>query len=142
MLRRHRQIQTKLHKLLDAALFGAAFWLAHWLRSLQFLDPKDLIQDFPAYAWLLLVIIPLAPPVLELQGFYQRSLIHSRRQTLWQLLKAATWLALAINTVVFFRKEEMARGVLLLFGPFAVLLMVLKEEVFRSWNRARVDGDR
>ena len=65
MLRRHRQFQTKLHKLLDAALFGGAFWLAHWLRSLEVFDPAPhLIQDFQAYAWLLLVIALITPPLL------------------------------------------------------------------------------
>ena len=140
MLRRRRQIQTKLHKLLDAALFGAAFWLAHWLRSMQFLDPKDLIQDFPAYAWLLLVIGLIVPPALESQGYYQRPLLFSRKSTLWQLVKAATWVTVALIIVLFFRKAEGARGVLVLFGPVAVALVFLKEEGVRRWGLARRGG--
>ncbi len=135
MLRRQRQIETKLQKLADAAVFGAAFWLAHWLRSLPLY--KDTIRDFPDYAWLLVVILPLAAPVLELQGFYQRALFHSRQQMVWQLAKAASWIALAVITVLFFRKEEGARGVLVLFIPVAIFLMVLKEEGIRYWARAR-----
>ena len=130
MLRRQRQIKTKLQKLADAAVFGAAFWLAHWLRSLPLY--RDTIREFPDYAWLLVVILPLAAPVLELQGFYQRALFHSRQQTVWQLAKASSWIALAVITVLFFRKEEGARGVLVLFIPVAVFLMVLKEELIRG----------
>ena len=136
MLRRQRQIKTKLQKLADAAVFGAAFWLAHWLRSLPLY--RDTIREFPDYAWLLVVILPLAAPVLELQGFYQRALFHSRQQTVWQLAKASSWIALAVITVLFFRKEEGARGVLVLFIPVAVFLMVLKEELIRYWARARM----
>jgi len=59
MLSRQRQLITKLHKLLDAGLFGVAFWLAHAIRSVDALDPNRLIKEFDAYAWLLLVIVPL-----------------------------------------------------------------------------------
>jgi exopolysaccharide biosynthesis polyprenyl glycosylphosphotransferase len=138
MLRRQRQIRTKLQKPLDAALFGGAFLIAHWLRTFPALDPHGQIQNFPFYAWLLWVIVPLAPPILELQGFYQRALFHSRQQTLFQLAKTAAWIALAVITVLFFRKAEGARGVLLLFGPLAIGIMLLKEEVIRYWNRARL----
>jgi exopolysaccharide biosynthesis polyprenyl glycosylphosphotransferase len=79
--------------------------------------------------------------VLELQGFYQRALFHSRRQTLWQVAKAAAWIALAVITALFFGKTEGARGVLVLFGPMAIALMLLKEELLRHWNRARLSGN-
>jgi FlaA1/EpsC-like NDP-sugar epimerase len=117
-------------------VFGAAFWLAHWLRALPFY--RDTIRDFPDYAWLLVVILPLAAPVLELQGFYQRALFRSRQQTVWQRTKASAWIALAVITVLFFRKEEGARGVLVFFVPAAVFLMVVKEELARYWARARL----
>ena len=139
MLSRQRQLQTKLHKLLDAAIFGVAFWLAHWLRSLPAFEPH--ILGFSTYRWLLLVIIPLAPPVLELQGFYRRPLLSSRTQTIWQLAKAATWISFAFITVLFFSKNEGARGLPILFIPVAAGLIFAKEELGRHWAQARLGGN-
>ncbi len=137
MLRRRRQILTKVHKVLDAALFGVAFWLTHYLRSLSFLDPQNLIQDWGSYAWLLLVIVPLTPPLLEGHGYYQRPVLGSRRQSLFILAKTTAWLSLAIIIVLFFRKSELSRGVVLVYMPVAVLLGFAKEEFVRVLTAQR-----
>lgn len=133
MLRRRQQLHTKLHKLIDACLFGLAFWLAHALRALDIFDRDQLIKDFNYYAWLLLVIVPLAPPLLEVQGFYRRPTFGSRRQIIWQILKASAWLSLTVITVLFFVKSEGARGVIALYIPCALLLAYTKEEIVRWW---------
>ncbi len=138
MLSRQRQLQTKLHKLLDAALFGVAFWLAHWLRSQPIFEVH--ILDFSTYRWLLLVIVPLTPPCLELQGFYRRPLLFSRKQTLWQLANGATWISFAFITVMFFNKQEGARWLPFLFIPIAAGLVFAKEELSRQWSQARSGG--
>ena len=57
MLLRQRQLLNKVHALIDAALFGGVFWLAHFIRSLPRLDPDDVIGDFHKYQWLLLVVV-------------------------------------------------------------------------------------
>ena len=137
MLSRQRQLLTKLHKLLDAALFAAAFWLAHAIRSIDFLDPNHLIREFDAYAWLLIVIVVLTPPVLELNRFYNRSVFSSRRDTLFQLIRSGIWISLIVITVLFFRKDESARGVMVLFTPLAATLCFAKEELVRRWTVAR-----
>jgi hypothetical protein len=93
MLRRRRQLLTKVSKLVDAGLFGLAFWLTHALRSLEFFDRADLIQDFDSYAWLLFVVVPLSTPILEAQGFYLRSILSSRRQTFSILARTAAWVS-------------------------------------------------
>lgn len=137
MLSRQRQLLTKLHKLLDAGLFAAAFWLAHAIRSMEFLDRDRQIGEFDAYAWLLVVIVVLTPPVLELNRFYNRPVFFSRRETLFQLLRSGIWITLIVITVLFFRKVEGARGVMLLFTPLAAGLCFAKEELSRRWTVAR-----
>ncbi len=141
MLLRQRQLQTKIHALLDAALFGAMFWLAHFVRSLPQLDKQSMIGPFAQYQWLLLVVVPLTPPLLELQGFYRRPLLASRRQTLAQILRGSAWMSLAIIVAMFLFKQEVARGVVSLFLPMVVVAMVVKEESIRLWTHARL-GDR
>ena len=90
MLRRDRQRWTTVYQLKDAALFMLALWLAHLLRTnlpLDFLERPG-IGSFGPYAWLSMIIIPGAPLILELQGFYKRPLFCSRRTTAWLLAKS------------------------------------------------------
>ncbi len=131
MLRRRRQLHTQVQKLLDAFLFGLSFFLAHWFRTWPGLDPEHKIADFSSYAPYLLMVVPLAPAILELQGFYQRAHMGARRQTLWQLSRAAAWMALLVVAALFLRKEEGARGVVALFIPLVIFLVWIKEEIIR-----------
>ena len=145
MLRRQRQVRAQFQKLADAALFGLAFWLAHQLRSADIWSYPALtslvafwggtpdINPFSEYAWLLLVILPVSPLLLDLQGFYNRALIPSRRRTVWQLLKACTLMAMVTIMVLFLRKDLPARGVIIVFPSISFLLILLKEEFLRRW---------
>ncbi len=140
MLRRQRQVLSQAQRFVDATIFAFSFWWAHWLRAhglFDFLLRPD-IQEFGDYAWLLLVILPIAPLFLQLQGFYNRPLIPSRRQTLWQLWWGMVWVTMAVVTVVFLTRAQPARGVILLFGPIAYLLILAKEELLRSWIRSSI----
>jgi len=140
MLLRQRQLLNKVHALSDAALFGGVFWLAHFVRSLPQLDADAVIGGFEKYQWLLLVVVPFTPPLLELQGFYHRPILASRRQSLAQILRGSAWVSLAIIVAMFFTKQEVARGVVSLFLPMVVCAMVLKEEMLRLWARSRLAG--
>ena len=102
MLLRQRQLLNKVHALIDATLFGAVFWMAHFIRSLPQLDTEAVIGGFQKYQWLLLVVVPLTPPLLELQGFYHRAVLASRRQSLAQILRGSAWVSLAIIVAMFF----------------------------------------
>ena len=133
MLGRQRQLYAKFQKLIDATLFGMALWLAHWARSRPVFDTANLIEPFSNYLWLLVVIVPLTPFVLGLQGFYLRPLLFSRRETFWQLVRVVFWVNVAVIIALYFRKAEGARGVTLLFGPVALVLVFLKEEILRAW---------
>lgn len=141
MLRRRRQLLTKVSKVVDAGLFGLAFWLTHVLRSLAVFDPEDLIKDFSEYAWILVVVVAMTPPLLEVQGFYLRPILGSRRQMLWILTKTAAWISLAAITVLFLRKTEGARLIFALYIPVAVLVMWAKEELLRGWSHHRHGQD-
>src|SRR4051812_11465417 len=123
MLRRQRQIRTQLQKLIDASLFAVSLWLAHTLRAgnetFAFFGGTFQIQLFKDYAWLLLIIISMAPFLLELHGFYLRPMLTWRRRTAWQLSRACTFTVLTVIVVMFlFRWQlgQLARGVIILFG--------------------------
>ena len=83
MLRRDRQLRTQVYQLKDAALFALALYVAYLIRAtmdLGILEQRAL-SPFASFAWLYLMIVPVAPYILELQGFYQHPLLSSRAVT-------------------------------------------------------------
>ena len=136
MLRRQRQVRTRVQQLIDAGLFTLAFWLAHAARAnwqgLFFWERPE-IQPFDTYAWLILVILLSVVPLLEFQGFYHRPLLASRRQTAWQLAWACFWATVIVILASFLAREQPARGVIVLFGGISFFLVLIKEEIIRRW---------
>jgi exopolysaccharide biosynthesis polyprenyl glycosylphosphotransferase len=134
MLRRDRQLRTQLYQIKDAALFALALWMAWLLRAtldLNILEGKAL-PPFDQFAWLYLVIVPVAPLILELQGFYQRPLLCSRAATGWLLFKGCVFMTLGIIVVLFlFNMKELNRLVIIFFGIISFLLVYLSEELLR-----------
>jgi exopolysaccharide biosynthesis polyprenyl glycosylphosphotransferase len=143
MLRRQRQVRTQLSRLLDASLFSVSFWLAHLLRqdnaTLAQLGGPLHIQLFSEYAWLLLVIAPVGPLMLEMHGFYNRPWIAFRRCTAWQLIRSCALTVLVLIVLSFlFPNQKLARSVIILFGPLSFALVMLKEEIVRRWTERNV----
>jgi exopolysaccharide biosynthesis polyprenyl glycosylphosphotransferase len=141
MLRRQRQIRTQFQKLVDALLFAVSFWLAHVIRSdnptLATFGGTPEIKEFWDYLWLVVVIMLVTPFLLEIQGFYNRPLIPSRRRIVWQLFKACTLAVIAVIFFMYLTKEELARWVPLLFGGISLCLILVKEELVRREMEAK-----
>src|SRR5215510_9130375 len=114
MLRRDRQIRMQIHQLMDACLFAISFWLAYRLRSnpavIEFFQAHEVAGTFKDFAWLLVVLIPAAPFVLEAQGFYDRPLLCSRGTTAWQLFRGCAFTSLGVVIALFFSRNQIARG--------------------------------
>jgi exopolysaccharide biosynthesis polyprenyl glycosylphosphotransferase len=144
MLRRQRQIRSRVQQLVDVGLFALGFWLAHGIRAnwhFAFLWERPEIQPFSEYAWLLLVILLITPLLLEMQGFYVRPLIAARRQTIWQLFWACNWTTIIVILASFLRREQPARGVIVLFGGISFFLVLIKEEIVRRWLESKFGRD-
>lgn len=126
----------QIHQMMDAGVFAISFWLAYGLRSnpvvMELFDLNE-INPFKDFAWLLLLVIPAAPFVLEAQGFYARPLFCSRRTTLWQLAKACFFMALGLVVVMYLAHPNapIARWVVVGFGVVSLVLMFAKEELLR-----------
>lgn len=140
MLRRQRQIRAQVQQWVDAGLFAFAFWLAHAVRALAPRYSPELkeIQPFEQYLWLYLLIVPGTVFLLKALGFYNRPVLFSRRETAWVLSHAVTLAVLGLVTVLFLRKQELARAVIFLFGGFAFLLVMVKEELVLSWMQSKL----
>ncbi|MGZ8938585.1 MAG: sugar transferase, partial [Limisphaerales bacterium] len=142
MLRRQKEIRVQVQKLLDGSLFALALWLAHYLRAnflkFEIFGGTADIESFDQWVWLFLMIIPIAPLLLETQGFYNRPLVARRRTNFWQISKASFLAMVVLVFLLFLFKENQARSVIFLFGPLSVLLLVLKEELMRHWVQSRL----
>ncbi len=85
-----------------------------------------------------MVIFPLAPLYLAVQGFYDRPMLPSRRQTVWQLLWATVSVSLSVIIVLFLTRTQLARAVIILFGLIAFGLILFKEECLRYWLQTSI----
>ena len=76
MLRRKQEINQQIQQIIDALLLLFAFWASYALR----VDSHDSgsiwnqIPPFGEFHWMIVVIMPFGPLMLELQGFYAHPL--------------------------------------------------------------------
>lgn len=143
MLRR-QEINTQIQQVVDALLLLFAFWAAYVLRALS-TEPLDLdpIPRFDEFRWMIWVILPAGPLLLEMQGFYANPLAKDVARTIKQLLRALAWLGLLVGVcVMFLRLELPSRSVLLLFVGLGCALLTLKERLLVwSVRRRRAAGE-
>jgi exopolysaccharide biosynthesis polyprenyl glycosylphosphotransferase len=139
MLRRDHQLRSEVHRWVDGGLFAIALWLAHFLRyhwtginiGGAYFAPDRIAAFAPEYLSLFLVVIPMAPLILGMEGFYNRPLLAPRGQMIWQLAKSCSLSTIGLVLTVYILKRESARGVVILFGFFSFALIFLKEELVR-----------
>ncbi|MBM3846762.1 MAG: sugar transferase [Verrucomicrobia bacterium] len=138
MLRKRQQFRAQVHQWKDAALFAFALWLTHvlWAPFHHVVFGRE-IEPFKEFIWLFLVIIPGAPLVLETVGFYQRSVIGSRRDAYYQLAKGCFLVTLGLVLMMFVFKLQLARIVIGLYGWTCFLVMAASEEITRAIYKTR-----
>jgi len=128
MLGRRQEINLQLNQLLDCGLLALSIWIAHWLRSgpIQSLWPNLYpIPPFGRFWWLVAVIAPFTPIILESRGFYDDILRKTRLQSLRQLGGAALRITVLVGLCeIFLRWNVEARSVVVvgsLLGAVALL---------------------
>jgi len=142
MLAREREFQRKVQQLIDAAVFGAALWAAHWIRlhwRIEVFGGKAEILPFMEYySWLWLFVVPGGPFLLHVYGFYNRPVLASRRQTVWIAAKSVFVLTASLSFLLWVARvgPQVGRSVVILFGPVSFVMLLLKEEAVRRWRKA------
>ncbi|MGD0252332.1 MAG: sugar transferase [Verrucomicrobiota bacterium] len=143
MLRRDRQMRAQVNQLVDAFLFALSFLLMTVLRAdpqiIEWLDLKTLPPDaFENVGWLYFVLIPGAPFVLELQGFYNRPILGPRRAILWPLFKGCVLITAGLVLAVYALHLNVPRWVIVWFGCLSFALVYLKEEILSSVYKSKL----
>lgn len=141
MLRKRQQFYYQILQCIDAAVLTGALALAHWLRlhlpNISGMEPTWELGPLGNYLWLLGIILPAGPLLLEVQDFYRIPFPQSRWVVLGRVVRAVFYLwLLLLGVIVFLRipAENVSRGVLLLFIPVAVCLMMVRDAAFRLWH--------
>ncbi len=134
----------QIHQLMDACLFAVSFWVAYTCRTspavIEFLAPVVTLQPheqpFNDIAWLLVILIPAAPLILEAQGFYERPLLGSRWTTAWQLSKGCVLTSVVLIIALFLARTQIARWIPVWFAMTSFVLVFAKEEILRQIFRS------
>jgi len=145
MLGRKQELNLQFLQITDGVLMVAAFWLAHTLRFLStdfyFFSSKP-IGPFSDFQWLIFVILPFGPIVLEFQGFYTHALQKTVGKSLEQIARAIFWLGLIIAACSYFlRLDVPSRAVMPLFVAIATVVLLLREHFSVSYYRKRSRRD-
>lgn len=142
MLGRRQEINLQLTQLLDSALLIFCLWLAHFVRS--FVLPQvwpDLVEIPPVEKlyWLMAVVGPFTPLVLEARGFYTNLFYKSPAQSLRQLVEGLVIMGTIVGALVVFLKWEVpSRSVVIMAVGMAGMALVLREVVQRGKLRHRI----
>jgi exopolysaccharide biosynthesis polyprenyl glycosylphosphotransferase len=143
---KQRELIIQFSQITDALVIAVVFWLAHAFRTeLAFHFPENftMIAPFRYYNKLYLVILPVYPLLLDWNGFYMRSALQRRRDTLWVLTKSVTIGALLVIAVMYFMQLNfLSRGVVVLFSFFSVLALLIKDTFFQVYLRASAGSHR
>jgi exopolysaccharide biosynthesis polyprenyl glycosylphosphotransferase len=139
MISRKYEINLQVNQIIDAALLGSVFWFSHFVRFHQFivLDNLWTIEGFEKFVWMLAVIMPFGPFLLEVQGFYNYPLEKTIWKSMRQITAAGFWLIVLIGLgVVFLRLEMPSRSVLILFALLAPIVLLMRERIM-IWDYTR-----
>src|SRR5258708_280045 len=122
-------------------LLVLSLWLAYALRYQlgQLFESIPPVDAANAFVWLLVLVIPFGPLLLELQGFYSRPLQKTVVKSIRQVGVALLWLVILIcGCAIFFRLNLNSRSVLLLFGLIGTVALIMKERIVVVYLRSRV----
>jgi exopolysaccharide biosynthesis polyprenyl glycosylphosphotransferase len=147
---KRREFVIQINQISDALLIAVVFWFAHAVREqLAYMFPYRyqffgypvefaVIAPFRYYKWLYLIILPLYPLLLDINGFYSRAHVLRRRATLWVLTKSCAICALSVMAAMyFFRLSGLSRFVVVLFALFSMVALLVKDQILQMHLRRR-----
>jgi len=144
MIGRKQELNLQFQQILDGGLLILAFWLAHVIRTAfsVWFGVFD-IPNFNDFAWVLFILMPFGPIVLEMQGFYTHVLQKNVWKSTVQLGRASVVLGLLIAlSSFFFRQTFPSRAVLLIFAPLALGFLLIRERITVGQLRRRAANGR
>ncbi|MDC0200991.1 sugar transferase [Verrucomicrobia bacterium] len=142
MLGRKQEINLKLNQITDGLVLFVAFWISHKLRYDNYggiWDESVKIPVFKDFIWLLAIVVPFTPLVLELTGYYNHPLQKTIFLSLKQYAKTLIIIGVLIGGfIVFNRVGDVSRGFLILLTLCGGGLLLTKEYFLKRVIRRQV----
>lgn len=142
---RKQEINLQVNQLLDAGLLALTFWLAHaaryylpvWLDLDPGLAPR--IAPFSQFIWMLVVIVPVIPLLLETHGFYSHPAQQTISRAVQQILRAMLWFGLIIAAcAILLRLDVPSRFVPIFFIFLGTMVLAGKSLIQSAIIRRRL----
>jgi exopolysaccharide biosynthesis polyprenyl glycosylphosphotransferase len=140
MLARRQELNTQFHQLVDSLVIAFSLIAAHALRfySTSWFDLSYSIDPFENYQWMLVVIMPFGPIILDLQGFYSSPLNKTLWKSFVQILRTMIYLGIMVSgCVIFLHFRLTSRAVPLLFILIVTVALLTKERLLIRRIRRR-----
>lgn len=138
MLGRKQEINLQLTELFDSTLLAFCLWFGHFLRSELvpvFMPEVVEIPPMEKFYWVMAVVAPFTPIVLEARGFYTNLANKTPARSIRQLVEALTVIGVLVAfCMVFFRWAVESRAVVIFSVALGALALLLRE----SWQREMI----
>ncbi|HEY2574623.1 MAG TPA: sugar transferase [Verrucomicrobiaceae bacterium] len=142
MLGRRQEINLQLNELTDFCMLAFCLRLAHAIRAVlgpRLLPGIDDVPPFSEFFWILAVVAPFTPLILESRGYYNNILNKTFAQSLRQLAATALRVGVMIGFCQIFLKWQVhSRAVLALTGILGCVALLAKEAFMKRLLRQRV----
>ena len=114
--------------ILDGLLMGGCLALGQYLRSLpHFISAYGEVPGFVHSFWLIAMVIPLSPLLLDLHGYYRNPLSQRLEGLVSKIAKSGFWLFLILGvSSIFARLAVPSRSVLIIFAILAPLVLIAR----------------
>lgn len=146
MLGRKQEINLQLTELLDSALLAFCLWFGHFLRSEfvpVFIPDVSEIPPLENFYWVIAVVAPFTPIVLEARGFYSNIYNKTPAHSVRQLVEGLVIIGMAVAfCMVFFKWSVESRAVVIFSVSLGALALLLREAWQRDVLRKRVISGR
>ena len=103
MLGRKQEINLQLTELLDSALLAFCLWFGHFLRAdlvPVFFPDAVMIPTMDKFYWVVAVVAPFTPIVLEARGFYSNIYNKTPGRSIRQLAEALVIIGMCIGICI------------------------------------------
>jgi len=144
--RQREQFSIQALQLCDAFLVFVAFWVADklrpFLRSLFGMGDGGEI-GLSEISWLLFIVVPFTPLLLEMFGFYQNMMRKTVAHSIGQMFRCLILIGVVVAVmVVFFKMTPSSRLVLSMAFLLAGLFLLIRDGIIRAALKkaAREDG--
>ena len=133
-MNRVQNISKDLQMILDGLVLGGCIVIGHFLRSIPHVNSLyGEIPDISHSFWIMALVIPLSPLLLDLHGYYQHPLSQRYESLLASIIKSGFWLFLFLGiTAIFGRLEVPSRSVLIIFVLLAPLGLLARAYLTRG----------